>query len=250
MTDPPSGHDLASLPLGDVGYRVYTLLDHPLARLDRIGLAALETEMMVVPDDGALTRRVLLEAFAAAGRPHPPLLKAGTFPFVEEAVLHGVGIGVMLEDCVLADPRLIALPIERMDRRYGITPTTQPERRHLRLIASVFELCAEDLDQPRAADPAAILRRLGASADADRRASLRPCPALDFPGAPAPAGTGSWARGRARRPFQPRFAGAPRSASRRRRRPPRPEIHGARKRPLDGPPLRKPHGADAGKDVG
>lgn len=148
MTDPPPGHDLVGLPLGDVGYRAYMTEDHPLAHQERIVLADLEAETVVVPEDGSLTQRVVLRAFAAAGLAHPRLFKAGTFPLVKEAVLHGIGVGIMLEDCVLSDPRLVARPLAQIEKRYGITLMTQPERRDLRLIASFFDLCTEHLHPP------------------------------------------------------------------------------------------------------
>ncbi|MEM7529702.1 MAG: LysR family transcriptional regulator [Pseudomonadota bacterium] len=145
LTDPPTGHDLASLSLGNVGYRAFLLADHPLARLDRVDLSELRTETVVVPEDGSLTQRAVLGAFAAARLPYPRLLKAGTFPLVKEAVLHGAGVGIMLEDCVLGDPRLVDMPLVQMQRRYEIALMTQPERRNLRLVASFFASCAEHL---------------------------------------------------------------------------------------------------------
>ncbi|MEM6973933.1 MAG: hypothetical protein AAF577_14120 [Pseudomonadota bacterium] len=76
-------------------------------------------------------------------------LKGSAFPLVKEAILHGGGIGIMLEDSVYDDPRLVAMAIKGMNRRYAIHLMTQPERRNLRIISRFYDTCAEEVELPR-----------------------------------------------------------------------------------------------------
>ncbi|MEL6337794.1 MAG: LysR family transcriptional regulator [Pseudomonadota bacterium] len=159
LTDPPANHGLTSRLIGHVGYRAYARGEDPLAALEEVRLADLADRTLVVPEDGSLTQRIVRQAFAGAGMPLPRLLKAGTFPLVKETVLHGAGIGIMLDASVHDDPRLVARPIRGMARRHAIHLVTQPDRRDLRLIARFYEVCA---DQPQPAACAGTRRAKGA----------------------------------------------------------------------------------------
>lgn len=149
MTDPPEGHGLETRILEDVEYRAYMPVSHRLADAPSLQLRDFAEETVVVPEDGSLTQRVVRDVFAAHGLALPRLFKAGTFPLVKEVVLHGVGIGIILEDAVHPDPRLVAKPIGGMTRRHAIHLMTQPERRGLRLISSFYDLCADHCARAR-----------------------------------------------------------------------------------------------------
>ncbi|MEM9782296.1 MAG: LysR family transcriptional regulator [Pseudomonadota bacterium] len=146
MTDPPTNHGLETRVITHVPYRAYLPVSHPLASCGGLRLKALVDEVLIVPEDGSLTQRIVRQSFAAAGLPLPRFLKAGTFPLVKEAILHGGGVGIMLEDSVYDDPRLVGLAIKGMNQRYSIHLMTQPERRNLRMISRFYDLCAEQAD--------------------------------------------------------------------------------------------------------
>jgi len=144
QTDPGPGHGFASREVSRSRFRAVLRRDHPLTARRGLTLACLADETVVVPKDGSLTQRVVRDKFEAAGLPLPRLLMTDTFPLVKETVLHGAGIGVMLERSVYEASRLVWLPIAELPETYAVHLLTQPERRELRFVQRFFEI-ADDL---------------------------------------------------------------------------------------------------------
>ncbi|MFX8418062.1 LysR family transcriptional regulator substrate-binding protein, partial [Acinetobacter baumannii] len=70
---------------------------HPVLKMRRLRLADLADRPLVLPEDGSLTQRVVLARARALGVTLNKVVKMNSYPVVKEAVLHDVGIGIVLE---------------------------------------------------------------------------------------------------------------------------------------------------------
>lgn len=129
--------------LGTTQYRAFVRRDHPLARLDSVALETLVSEVIIVPEDGSLTQRVMNRRTAELGIERPRYLKAATFPLVKEAALHGCGVAVMLEDGQYPSTTLVSLPIRDMAETYDISLVTPHTKRDLRLVRSFWDVALD-----------------------------------------------------------------------------------------------------------
>ena len=129
--------------IGTTHYRAFVRTDHPLASRKSVTLKTLASEVVIVPEDGSLTQRVMNRKTAEYGMERPRYLKAATFPLVKEAVLHGCGVAVMLEDGQYPSTSLASLPIRDMAETYDIAMVTPHTKRDLRLVRSFWDVAMD-----------------------------------------------------------------------------------------------------------
>jgi len=152
VTEPVIDETLYSLPLGKTCYRAYVRRGHPLAHRRKLFLRELAQETVIVPEDGSLTQRLLQQKCRQLGVTLTRLVKTTTFPVVKEAVLHGVGIGLLLDDSMSASSELIGLEIADMGETYTNYLLTPSDKRELRFVSSFIGVACEVLDLEGAAD--------------------------------------------------------------------------------------------------
>lgn len=140
MTDPKIDDSLSTEKIEDVRYLAFVRYDHRLARRNSISLKELVNEAIIVPEDGSLTQRIFFNAASENSFVFPNLIKMTTFAVVKEAILHGLGIGLLLEDSVSQTDRLIGLEIKELPQRFGNYVVVPTEKRKLRLIKRFLEL--------------------------------------------------------------------------------------------------------------
>ncbi len=141
----PEAHDgLSIFEINKTRYRAFVHGQHRLAKRARISLKDLETETVILPEDGSLTQRVVLETANKKAVGFSSILKTTTFPMVKEAVLHGVGVGFMLQDGQFASSQIVALEVAELQQSYRNCLVTSSEKRELRLVNSFCEV-AQDM---------------------------------------------------------------------------------------------------------
>jgi LysR family transcriptional regulator, low CO2-responsive transcriptional regulator len=145
VTQPDIDDQLYSLPVETTRYRAYVRRGHPLAGRKRVSLRDLADQTMIVPEDGSLTQRLLHRKCAALGVQLTSLVKTTTFPLVKEAVLHGVGVGLLLDDSMFPSPNLVALDIAEMQETYTNCLVTPADKRELRFVRSFIDVASEVL---------------------------------------------------------------------------------------------------------
>ena len=141
--------------IGTCRYKTFMRKDHPLAARKTVTLKTLMSEVIIVPEDGSLTQRVLNRKTTEYGMERPRLLKTATFPLVKEAVLHGCGIAIMLEDGQYPSSSLVSKPIRDMAEVYDIAMVTPHTKRDLRLVRSFWDVAMDvctRLPRPEAAE--------------------------------------------------------------------------------------------------
>lgn len=120
--------------LGQSCFRAFLRHDHPLATRKKISLRELAKEYVILPEDGSLTQRVVNQKTAECNIVLERTMKITTFPVLKEAVLHGIGIGILLEDALYPTNDLVSIPIEELPETYADCLVTHTEKRDLRLV--------------------------------------------------------------------------------------------------------------------
>lgn len=140
VTEPDASPILTSTEIDRSGYRAFVRRDHRFAKRRSLTLSDLAEEVLVLPEDGSFTQRIIDRKSREFGVPFPRRLKTSTFPLVKEAVLHGAGVGLMLDDSIYPSRRLAAVPVTEMPETYGHCLVVPGDRRDLRLIQSFREI--------------------------------------------------------------------------------------------------------------
>lgn len=117
--------------------------EHPLASRQSLKLAELADEMMILPEDGSLTLRELTKASARAGIRFSNAVQMTTYPVMKEAVLHGLGIGIFLEDSVFPAPDVVFRPVAELNSTFATYLVTTRDKKDLRLVQAFLD---ESLD--------------------------------------------------------------------------------------------------------
>lgn len=145
IVEPEAIDGLSVRDIARTRYKAYVHRDHHLAGRDSLSLAALTEEVVVLPEDGSLTQRIVAAKTAALGITLSRVIKTTTFPMVKEAVLHRVGVGLMLEDGQFPSARLVALEVREMRDSYRTCLVTPADKRDLRVVKSFCEVAADAL---------------------------------------------------------------------------------------------------------
>lgn len=140
ITEPALTDNLFGMPAGETCYKAHLLAGHPLATREAISLSDLVNETVIVPEHGSLTLREFQKAQARSGVVLSRIMRTTTFPVVKEAVLHGAGIGILLDGCLYPSPEIVAVPITELPQTYRNYLVTPMHKRHLRLIESFIEV--------------------------------------------------------------------------------------------------------------
>ena len=146
VTQPEVDELLYSLPLARTRYRAWVHRGHALAGRKRLSLRDLADQTVVVPEDGSLTQRLLHRKCDELGVTLSRLVKATTFPLVKEAVLHGVGVGLLLDDSMFPSTNLVAIDVAEMRETWTNCLVTPADKRDLRFVRSFIDVAREVMD--------------------------------------------------------------------------------------------------------
>ncbi len=146
IVEPEHTDGLTMQRIGSTRYQANVRRDHPLARRKRLSLRELVDRTVILPEDGSLTQRVFNAKAAEYGLAFSRLIKTTTFPVVKEAVLDGVGVGLLLEGSQYPSSELTAIDIDEMPERYGNFLVTPTDKRDLRLVKSFCDVASDVMD--------------------------------------------------------------------------------------------------------
>ena len=145
VVEPRAADGLEIEDIGVTRYQAFVSRDHPISDRTSVSLRELAAETLVLTEDGSLTQRLVTEKMAALGLDMPRIVKTTTFPVVKEAVLHGIGVGFMLEDGQFASQTIVGLDVVEMPETYRVCMVTPAEKRGLRLVNSFCEAILDTL---------------------------------------------------------------------------------------------------------
>ncbi len=141
LTEPRGIGSCVTREIGRQAYMVYLTPEHPLCAQPSVSLADLTSETVLLPEEGSFTRRVVMAKLAERDIVLPNVISTATFPLMQDAVLHRVGVGIFLDDAAHESVSLVRRPIRDLPETYGSFVAFPQDKAHLRLIQAFVDLC-------------------------------------------------------------------------------------------------------------
>ncbi|WP_417669750.1 LysR family transcriptional regulator [Roseibium sp.] len=143
VTEPEDSDSLFIRELRRTRYKAHMRSDHPLASHKEISLRDMQNDTLILPEDGSLTQKVAAQKIREQDLSFPRIIRTTTFPMVKEAILHGLGIGILLENSLFPSEKLAAVPIREMTEEYRDCVTIPADKRDLKLIRSFMDVAVD-----------------------------------------------------------------------------------------------------------
>jgi aminoethylphosphonate catabolism LysR family transcriptional regulator len=140
FTDDPRFH---SVPYSRHPIVVFVHRNHRFARRKSIRIADLDSEGMILREQGSTTRKALDDALASAGVTPRVVMEIGSREAIREAVIKGVGIGAVSEIEYIPDPEIRMVKVRDAQMYTHAHVVCLEERRAARLVKAFFEIVAE-----------------------------------------------------------------------------------------------------------
>lgn len=132
----PEEDGLSVERIGTTRYKAFVHKNHPLAGRGAVSLREIAGETVILPEEGSLTKSLVTERAASLGIELTSTVRTHSFPMVKEAVLHGIGVGFLLEEGQHPSANLAGLDVVEVPDVFEVFLVTPAEKRNLRLIAS------------------------------------------------------------------------------------------------------------------
>lgn len=139
ISSAPDDNALTTLKLNSSRFVAHIRADDPLAELEAVDFRALSKRGVILPEEGSLTQKMVRDFAAKNLVSFRPVLQTTTFPVVQEAVLHGAGVGVLLSDSLHPHPMIVQRRILGLDVEIPCSLVTVKERRDLYIIDRLFD---------------------------------------------------------------------------------------------------------------
>lgn len=143
IAEPGGGEGLTTDAMEETCYKLHLRHDHRLAGLKRVGFADLLQETVILPEAGSLTERVFKAKAKELGFFFPRILQTTTFPVIQQAILHGMGVGLLLEDSLFPSQEIMAISLVEMPERYRNHLVTPADKRELRIVRSFCDVALD-----------------------------------------------------------------------------------------------------------
>lgn len=143
VTEPEDGPSLFTHELRRSRYKAHMPRDHALATRSSVSLRDLQAETLVLPEDGSLTQKIAGKKMHEHDLHFARILRTTTFPMVKEAILHNLGIGLLLDKSLFPSEKLAAVQVEEMPEEYRDCIAIPTDKRELRLIRSFLDVAIE-----------------------------------------------------------------------------------------------------------
>ncbi|HYC38612.1 MAG TPA: LysR substrate-binding domain-containing protein [Usitatibacter sp.] len=144
FTDDPQFH---STPYSRHPVVVFVNRSHRLASRRSIRLAELEGEPMILREEGSTTRKAFDDALRKAGITPRVVMQIGSREAIREAVIMGVGAGVVSEIEYVPDPELRMVRVSDAQMFTHAHVVCLEERRAARLVKAFLEIVHELLGE-------------------------------------------------------------------------------------------------------
>lgn len=143
LTAPQSSSHWVSQKIGTTVYGAYLSSENPLAKAPALSLADLASEVLLLPETGSLTERVVGNALAAAGLTPRRMIRLTTFPLLKEAILQNIGVGLFLEGATADSELLVWRPVRELTEVFDICLTVPAGKEDLRLVREFLEIAGD-----------------------------------------------------------------------------------------------------------
>lgn len=140
FTEDPRFH---SVPYSRHPVVVFVHRSHRFAGRVSIRMAELEGEGVIVREEGSTTRKAFEDALKKAGVEVRTMMEIGSREAIREAVIMGVGIGVVSEIEYIADPELRKVAVSDAEMYTHAHVVCLEERRGARLVKAFLDIVAQ-----------------------------------------------------------------------------------------------------------
>jgi DNA-binding transcriptional LysR family regulator len=140
ITDPERDQGLFVHELRTTRYVAVARAGHEALQRKSVSLSDLARQTLILPEDGSLTQRVVLQEVSRHGIVLDHVIKMATFPVIKEAILHGIGIGILLEDSFFPSGDLSVRPLRELATMFADCLVTPSDKSDLRCIRSFIEV--------------------------------------------------------------------------------------------------------------
>lgn len=140
VTEPDRMGDCISQTIGNTCYVAYVPEHHRLAGKPSVSFADLAVETVLIPEEGSFTARIVERKLKQCGLQFPYRMRTTTFPVMKEAILHGVGVGIFLDDSGFPGDGLVAVPVDELPEIYATKLVVPKDKWDLRIVQRFIEL--------------------------------------------------------------------------------------------------------------
>lgn len=139
LTEPQGIGSCVTREVSRDSYRVYLPATHPLAAKREISLFDLLTETVLLPEEGSLTQRIVTQKLSRLGLSLPNVISTATFSLMQDAALHGVGLGIFLDNAAHESVALERRKITELPETYSTVVAYSRDKAHLKLVQAFAE---------------------------------------------------------------------------------------------------------------
>lgn len=133
ITDAPQNDDWERIHVEQTHYVLYCRHDSRFAKQKQISLADLAQEMVIIPEQGSLTRKILDAKLRTTGLAFERSITMTSFPVMCEAVLQGIGVAIFLRNSSLIREGMVEVDISDLSERRDTWLIATKDRMRLRL---------------------------------------------------------------------------------------------------------------------
>lgn len=139
LTEPKGLGDCIQYEMERVPYVAYLPHGHPLSGCEEVTFSQLSAETVLLPEEGSFTRRLVGNRLQSLGLSLPKVISTATFSLMQDAVLHGVGVGIFLDGAAHHSLSLPHRPISELPERYATQLVHAKDKTHLHIIRAFIE---------------------------------------------------------------------------------------------------------------
>jgi DNA-binding transcriptional LysR family regulator len=143
ICEPKFSADLITREISSARYVAYMREDHRLASSKIININQLAGHRLILLEEGSLTDRIFQRCLKEHMLSLENIIRTSTYPMLKELVLHGAGIGIVLENSMNPTTQAVSVPIFELPDRYSTFVVAPKEKSDLRLIRGFFEVASE-----------------------------------------------------------------------------------------------------------
>ena len=143
VVEPKLMNEMTMRELSSSSYIAYMRSEHRLASSKILNISDLAKERVILPEDGSLTHQVFDSCLKKHKLSLEKIIRTATYPMLKESVLHGAGIGIILEDSMHPTEQTVAVPIRELRAKYRTFIVAPKEKSKLRLVKRFFDVASE-----------------------------------------------------------------------------------------------------------
>ena len=143
ITSAPENENWDRFHVGTSYYVLYCRKDHPLSKKSKTSLRDLRREVVIIPEKGSLTRKLLDQV---CNRYNISLIRTAsmsTFPLMCEAVAQGIGVALFLQNSSLNNDNLCQISLEEMPEPLHTHLVSTKDRSRLKLVSEFIKAARE-----------------------------------------------------------------------------------------------------------